>query len=175
VGARRIDFVGHLNIRPTGGVQEKEQAMYEHYDRILSERQSLLSQFQSPFHQSNCPAVAAAVQRFLETGIVRRARDVASGFGCEDSGMPFTRTDLPGLLATVQAGGHGFQVVAGASDAATHREHYANIVNIHGAVYYVDAYTRPGVISAPNDIASWLSWASELEFTRNYQCRLVPV
>lgn len=149
--------------------------MYEHYDRILTERQLLLSQFQTRFHQSNCPAVAAAVQRFLETGAVRRAADVPSGFGCRDSGLPFTQIDVATLLANAQAGGHGFQVVVGASNPASGREHYANIVNIRGAVYYVDAFTRPGAISAPNDIAPWLSWANRLEFSSRYECSLAPV
>jgi hypothetical protein len=149
--------------------------MFEHYDRILSERQSLLSQFQSRFHGSNCPAVAGAVQRFLETGVVNRAPDVALGFGCADDGMPFVSTDPPNLLGMAQAGNHGFQVVVGARNPATSREHYANIINIRGSVYYVDAFTRPGVISAPNEIGPWLSWATELEFTQRYVCRVVSL
>jgi len=149
--------------------------MFEHYDRILSERQALLSQFQIRFHGSNCPAVAAAVQRFLETGTVRRALDVAGGFGCENDGMPFVSTDVNHLLGMAQAGNHGFQVVVGAHNPSTSRQHYANVINIRGSVYYVDAFTRPAGISAPNDISSWLSWASELEYSRRYVCRVVPV
>jgi hypothetical protein len=145
--------------------------MYEHYNRILTEGTALLSQFQRPFHSSNCPAVAAAVQRFLETSNVVPARDVARGFGCEDSGAAFVSTDIPNLLGMVSAGGHGFQVVVGATSPG--REHYANVLNINRAVYYVDAFTRPGVVSAPNDL-SWLSWATSLEYSRSYSCRLVP-
>jgi hypothetical protein len=145
--------------------------MYEHYNRILTEGTALLSQFQRPFHSSNCPAVAAAVQRFLETSNVVPARDVARGFGCEDSGTAFVSTDIPNLLGMAAAGGHGFQVVVGAT--APGRQHYANIVHIGEHVYYVDAFTRPGVVSAPNDL-SWLSWATALEYSRRYSCRLVP-
>lgn len=153
----------------------KEIAVFEHYDRILSEGQSLLSQFQGRFHQSNCPAVAAAVQRFLESGIISRALDVSSGFGCQDAGSPFVSTVIPNLIGIVRGGGHGFQVVVGARDPAHNREHYANVVNIRGNGYYIDAFTRPGAISGANDIARWLSWATELEYSRRYLCRVVPV
>jgi hypothetical protein len=145
--------------------------MCDHYRRLLTERTELLSRFQSRFHSSNCPSVAAAVQRFLESGHIALAADVPRGFGCEDAGLPFVSTTLPDLQALVAAGGDCFQVVVGASAAG--REHYANVANIGGAVYYIDAFARPGVVSAPNDL-TWLSWAASLEYTRQYRCRVVP-
>lgn len=148
--------------------------MFEHYNRILTERQSLLAQFQGTFHNSNCPAVAAAFQRFLESGQVQRAPNVPHGFGCQDAGSPFISTNIINLLRIAREGRHGFQVVVGAHNPTPQREHYANIVNIQGNVYYIDAFTRPGNISRPNDIRSWLSWATLVEYTRRYQCRIVP-
>lgn len=147
--------------------------MYEHYSRILTERGTLLSLFQPRFHSPNCPAVAAAFQRFLETGVVARAIDVPPGFGCQDSGSPFVRIGLSGLLSMALTRGHGFQVVVGAT--APGREHYANVVNINGSAYYVDAFTRPGGVSRANDLASWLSWAISVEYSTRYTCRLVPI
>lgn len=149
--------------------------MFEHYGRILVERQSLLAQFQGVFHNSNCPAVAAAFQRFLETGHIRQAPDVARGFGCQDAGAPFVSITVASLSRIVRQGRHGFQVVVGGRNLSTQREHYANVVNIRGSIYYIDAFNRPGNISRANDITSWLSWATELEYTRRYECRIVPV
>lgn len=117
--------------------------MSDRYDRILSERRSLLAQFQGPIHSSNCPAVAATLQRFLRTGVVHRAPDVPRGFGCQDAGEPFISTNIPSLIRVMRQGSHGFNVVVGARNPSTQREHYANIVNIRGNIYYVDAFNNP--------------------------------
>jgi hypothetical protein len=142
-----------------------------------NERARFLRQLQSADRrEGNCPAVAAATQRFIESGVIspaRRRGGVRGGYAnCGEE----IAASLDRIISLVRAEGHGFSVVLLADDGVDGpdgQQHAANLVNIHGVVYYIDAYntTQPVFTDNPRP---WLSWATRFSYSRDYRPHFVP-
>lgn len=129
---------------------------------------AFLRQFQVDASGPNCPAVAAAVDRWLEGGPVQRARPLGDGRGgyIHCGPVPSATGRLPEILDLVQARGPGFAIVAcGDRDG---RHHCVNLVNLEGTVYVIDAY-RPNGIVFSNNPTGELGWAREFEYFEDYR------
>jgi hypothetical protein len=126
---------------------------------------------QPRFGRVNCPATAEALANYLRTGEVRPARGGSGGGAFIDCPDDMREASLASIMSLVRSGGHGTQVVIGASGPGD-RQHYAVLVNIDGAVYYADAYTRPPVFTT--EVEGYLSWANRFEYTSDFRLRWVP-
>lgn len=118
------------------------------------------------FDTGNCPAVTAAVDRYLTTGTIHGAPGSMAGFGFEVPAL--TRAPLTRIVHSLTRSGD--HVVVAADGGGRHHEF--NLLRVGTTTYYVDAYTRPGVVAT--DVTARASWASTFEFGRGYSARLVP-
>lgn len=118
---------------------------------------------------NNCPATAAALAHYLETGEVVPAQSITTGQGFvqTDSGR-FIVTPLAGIVR--QLGNrlqHGSYRVVYAE--AGERHHEFVLVNIQGIVHYADAQPVPPVVSRElTGPHGYISWA------RVFQCHRGP-
>lgn len=97
---------------------------------------------------NNCPATAAALDRYLRTGEVRPATSIMAGQGFiqTDGGVfrPGTRHGIIAMIDGRLLDGE-FRVVTGERrDGSGHHEFV--LVNINGLVYYADAQPRPPLV-----------------------------
>lgn len=134
-------------------------------------RAELMGGLQPRFGSRNCPASAEALANYLRTGEIRPARGGSGGGGFIDCPDDMREASLGSILSFVRGGGHGTQVVIGATGPGD-RQHYAVLVNIDGVVYYVDAYTRPPAFTT--EVEAYLSWANRFEYTTDFRLRWVP-
>ena len=128
---------------------------------------------------NNCPATAAALAQYLETGEVVPAASIMAGQGFvqTDSGR-FVVTPLAGIVR--QLGNrlqHGsYRVVY--AEAGTTRHHEFVLVNIQGVIHYADAQPNPPVVlmelTGPHGCLSWAR-VFECHPGRGYAVRRVSV
>jgi hypothetical protein len=147
--------------------------MSDPFDDLLAGGEEFLAGFnrRGRFSGSNCPATAGAVHAYFESGERQAAPPAMAGDGFQNMGEQFRTARLPAILRILRQGGHGTFLVVGAH-ASGNRQHYVNLVNIRGTLYYVDAYTRPPILQT--DIAARLRWAERLEYTRRFVPRFLP-
>jgi hypothetical protein len=91
----------------------------------------------------HCPAVAAAVRQYLDTGDIVGARCGGAGNTFEIHGH-LRRLAFNAILERVRRGGHGFHVVVQGHrppNTGFTEYHFFNLVNIHGTVHLFDAFT----------------------------------
>lgn len=117
------------------------------YQRLVTERQGLLSQINPNNHpeNANCPETADAVNDFLNTGRIRQVRTASSTASfvfppgvtfIRTSNIHQTATNLPNCSHVVVKG------IRGRGRAQTTAlEHYFVIFKCNHVVYVADAYT----------------------------------
>lgn len=119
---------------------------------------------------SNCPAVAAAVGRYLHTEEVHPAPSgLGSAFVVEGGLRTASMATIRDTLAD-----HGDHCVVEARRIHAGGEvfHFFNLLRVRGAVYYLDAYNRPAV--ATTEVASYSSVYSSFMFAQTIQTRRIP-
>lgn len=116
----------------------------------------------------NCPAVAAAVNRYLETGELRPAMSgIAGGFIID--GLARAGGGIAGIMRQLRADGDHCLVSCDEHNPPAGRHHEFNLLRAGGRVHYLDAYTRPAVCAT--DVAARTSWAQFFEWGRVVTCR----
>ena len=119
---------------------------------------------------SNCPAVAAAVGRYLDTEEVHPA---PSGFGSAFLVEGALRAaSMAAILNTLSDHGDHCVVEARRIHASGEVFHFFNLLRVRGAFYYLDAYNRPAV--ATTEVASYTSVYSSFMFAPTIQTRRIP-
>lgn len=138
------------------------------YRAFLADAQAILLRLnpRAGRDTGNCPAVAAAVDAYLSSGVIRPAPASMSGFGFEVPAL--TRAPIRAILASLRQSGDHVVVAADEGD----RHHEFNLLRVGSEIYYVDGYNRPGVVST--NVTGHTSWARRFEYGRTYSARLVP-
>jgi len=140
--------------------------MQPHLNSLVANPQQVLRQMQRHFHGQNCPAVAAAVHRYLLTGTVHQAADnLGQGFVCTSA--LHTRNQFSGFVTMVSAGAVGNCAVIGTSGGRP--SHYFNLVKLDGGVYFVDAFTSNPVFAQQG--GNLISGFEQFEFFRDFSCQ----
>ena len=139
------------------------------FDEMAANWQKLLPEFRNKFGHYNCPLTAQAVFNYFTTGVVKAASAVTAPDtiqSCEDSEVK----TVDEIVAMLRRGGHGTHGVVTAT--APNKEHNANVANIRGQIYLVDAYNSTPVFT--QDLKGHLSWATKLEFSWGWKMHMVP-
>ena len=139
----------------------------DHLDELLKDPLAILKRLHAKFGYSNCPLTAEAVFRYLESGVIRQAKRVTSDFVVVQCGGS-QRTQITKVVRDLKREGHGSHRVI-TKHAGTAKEHSANLVNIRGQIYLVDAYNDP-----PAFTASFSSDWGTIEVSRSWVVKLVP-
>ena len=139
----------------------------DHLDQLLETPSRILSTIQGDRRQTSCPLVASAVARYLDSGrVVKAQRLLRRQVTVQCS--PSIAMSLNEVIAQLEVhhGAHG--VIT--KHAGQESEHSANLVNIRGTIYLVDAYTNPTKVTADftND------WPKKLEFSLVWDIRSLP-
>ena len=117
----------------------------------------------------NCPAVAAAVNHYLETGEVRAAPSgLGGGFIIE--GLAPASNGIVGIVSALRAESDHCVVSCDEQNPPGGRHHEFNLLRAGGTVYYLDAYTSPPVCAS--DVAARTTWARFYEWGRLVRCRV---
>ncbi len=139
--------------------------MEDHLEALMANPQQVLRQMQRTFHGQNCPAVAAAVHRYLQTGESRQAADnLGGGFICTNP--LYTRNEFAGYVSTISSGAVGNCAVIGTHDGRP--SHYFNMVKLDAGVYFVDAFTSSPIFSQQE--SGLVSGYGRFEFFRDFSC-----
>ena len=139
----------------------------DHLDALLANPTEILLKIRTEFGYANCPLTAEAVAIYLETGKVTKAKRLLPGqvvVQCSNS-IKASMKEVKKALSR-----HGKHGVITKDAGQVNREHSANVVNIRGTIYLVDAYTKPGVFTAGFE----KDWPTRVEFSRQWRMRVVP-
>ena len=140
--------------------------MEEHLEDLVANPGGTLRQMQRTFHGQNCPAVAAAVHRYLLTGEAHQAGDnLGGGFVCTPP--LHTRNSMTSFVNIVGGGTVGNCAVIGTSGGRP--SHYFNLVNLNETVYFVDAFTGNPIFEPQG--GNLVSGFSQFEFFRDFSCQ----
>jgi len=139
--------------------------MEEHLETLVANSDATLRQMQRTFHGQNCPAVAAAVHRYLIDGEAHQAGDnLGGGFVCTPP--LHTRNSMTSFVNMVSGGAVGNCAVIGTSGGRP--SHYFNLVNLNGSVHFVDAFTRNPIFRPQG--GNLISGFDQFEFFRDFNC-----
>ena len=143
------------------------------YNAFLSDYANILRRFQSRFHQSNCTALACALDTYFSTGNITRASGITSADGyIQTGGTPLVPLGLINIINTVRGRANGNHLVIEAENAGGVRHHFANLIKIGPTnVYYVDGFDTHRPICSIN-ISEHLGWASIFHYSTEMRVRI---
>lgn len=142
------------------------------YNAFLSNYSNILRQFQGPYHQANCTALACVVDNYLSTGSITRVSGLTTGGGfIQTGGTPLVRAGLHAIISRVSDGDNGNHLVIEAEGHSGYGHHVANLLKIGENVYYVDGFNSMQPICTRN-ITSELSWANIFHYSIGLRVRL---
>ena len=137
------------------------------YQDLIANPAEIMSRLNphSGFGSGNCPATAAALAHYLDTGqIVPASGNFGGGFIIREEAEAHEAPTIAAIIRLLQSLGSDHRIVVYGSERTTLADetghhHFCVLLKVDREIYYADAYTRPPVLAAGDAaIRGYCSW-----------------